>query len=634
VRHASELIDKAIALAARPEVIFASYGDMLRVPGSGRDLFSVRAAGGDVRVVYSPLDTLKIAHENPKKQVVFFAIGFETTAPANAMAVIQAERQGLRNFSVLVSHVTVPPAISAILESGQAGVNGFLAAGHVCTVMGYWEYEPLAGRYGVPVVVTGFEPVDIARGVLMCVRQLEQGKASGKRICPIITGRQRGRAAIPGSSSMRSRLARDRSDPRERLSAAGGLRRLRRGDAIPGRARDPHPRVAGLHQWAGAARPEKAERVPGIRGSLHAPGAAGSDDGLLGGRLRRVLPLWKACRLADGEGGAGVSGKPRLEGWTCPAPLRNYPTIVLGHGSGGLMMADLIRHLFAPALGNELLDQMADSTVIDASSMLQAAGEGARLAFTTDSFVVSPIVFPGGDIGELAVNGTVNDLAMSGAEPLLLSAAFILEEGLPMETLARIAESVRRACEAAGVKVVAGDTKVVNRGHGDGVYISMAGLGVIPPAVRIAPGLARPGDAVLVSGTMGDHGMAVLSRREGLAFETTLESDTAPLAGLVKAMIATSRDIHCLRDLTRGGLAAALNELAAASKVGVEFYEARVPVRPLVGAAEDMAAVIGLRIDGRAHGNTFAICDYLRSRGEPIAFDICSKNERWSCSSP
>ena len=172
-----ELIDKAIALAARPEVIFASYGDMLRVPGSGRDLFSVRAAGGDVRVVYSPLDTLKIAHENPKKQVVFFAIGFETTAPANAMAVIQAERQGLRNFSVLVSHVTVPPAISAILESGQAGVNGFLAAGHVCTVMGYWEYEPLAGRYGVPVVVTGFEPVDIARGVLMCVRQLEQGKA-------------------------------------------------------------------------------------------------------------------------------------------------------------------------------------------------------------------------------------------------------------------------------------------------------------------------------------------------------------------------------------------------------------------------------------------------------------------------
>jgi hydrogenase expression/formation protein HypE len=180
-----------------------------------------------------------------------------------------------------------------------------------------------------------------------------------------------------------------------------------------------------------------------------------------------------------------------LEGWTCPAPLRNYPTIVLGHGSGGLMMADLIRHLFAPALGNELLDQMADSTVIYASSMLQAAGEGPLAS--QPILRRQPNRLPGGDIGELAVNGTVNDLAMSGAEPLLLSAAFILEEGLPMETLARIAESVRRACEAAGVKVVAGDTKVVNRGHGDGVYISMAGLGVIPPAVRIAPGLAGRG---------------------------------------------------------------------------------------------------------------------------------------------
>jgi hydrogenase expression/formation protein HypD len=172
-----EMIDRAIALGERPEVVLASYGDMLRVPGSGKDLFSVRAAGGDVRVVYSPLDALTIARENPEKQVVFFAIGFETTAPANAMAVVQAETQGLRNFSVLVSHVTVPPAISAILDSGEAGVNGFLAAGHVCAVMGYWEYEPLAEKYRVPVVVTGFEPVDIARGVLMCLRQLEEGRA-------------------------------------------------------------------------------------------------------------------------------------------------------------------------------------------------------------------------------------------------------------------------------------------------------------------------------------------------------------------------------------------------------------------------------------------------------------------------
>jgi hydrogenase expression/formation protein HypD len=170
-----ELVDKAIALAAMPGVIFTSYGDMLRVPGSSRDLFAVRAAGGDVRIVYSPLDALQIARDNPDKTVVFFAIGFETTAPANAMAVVQAQAQGLKNFVVLVSHVTVPAAISALMDSPDVKVDGFLAAGHVCTVMGFWEYEPLAARYHIPIVVTGFEPVDLLHGILDCVRQLESG---------------------------------------------------------------------------------------------------------------------------------------------------------------------------------------------------------------------------------------------------------------------------------------------------------------------------------------------------------------------------------------------------------------------------------------------------------------------------
>ncbi len=172
-----ELIDKAVALASRQDVIFVSYGDMLRVPGSERDLFSVKAAGGHVRVVYSPLDSLKIARENPDKTVVFFGIGFETTAPANAMAVVQAKAQGIKNFAMLVSHVTVPPAICALMESPDVRVDAFLAAGHVCTVMGYWEYEPLAKKYNVPVVVMAFEPVDIARAILMCVKQLEEGRA-------------------------------------------------------------------------------------------------------------------------------------------------------------------------------------------------------------------------------------------------------------------------------------------------------------------------------------------------------------------------------------------------------------------------------------------------------------------------
>jgi hydrogenase expression/formation protein HypD len=171
-----ELVDKALAIAAQPNVIFTSYGDMLRVPGSSRDLFTVRAEGGDVRVVYSPLDAVQIAQQNPDKQVVFFAIGFETTAPANAMSVVQAKALGLKNYSVLVSHVCVPPAMHAILSSPYNRVQGFLAAGHVCAVMGYWEYPPIAKQYGVPIVVTGFEPLDIAQGILMTVRQLEEGR--------------------------------------------------------------------------------------------------------------------------------------------------------------------------------------------------------------------------------------------------------------------------------------------------------------------------------------------------------------------------------------------------------------------------------------------------------------------------
>ncbi len=190
-----ELVDKAIALASRPDVIFASYGDMLRVPGSERDLFSVRAAGGDVRIVYSPLDALEIARNNPEKTVVFFAIGFETTAPANAMAVLQAKAQGLRNFTVLVSHVTVPAAIRALLDSPDVQVDGFLAAGHVCTVMGYWEYEPVAEAYYVPIVVTGFEPVDILAGILECVRLLESGRAEVRNAYARSVRREGNRAA-------------------------------------------------------------------------------------------------------------------------------------------------------------------------------------------------------------------------------------------------------------------------------------------------------------------------------------------------------------------------------------------------------------------------------------------------------
>ncbi len=291
-------------------------------------------------------------------------------------------------------------------------------------------------------------------------------------------------------------------------------------------------------------------------------------------------------------------------GWICPVPLQNYPTIVLGHGSGGKMMADLIHHLFLPLLGGDALRQMSDSAVLNMDDF----DPDCRLAFTTDSFVVRPLIFPGGTIGDLAVNGTINDLAMSGARPLWLSSGFILEEGLPLDLLGQIAASLATASRQAGVEIVTGDTKVVERGHGDGLYINTAGIGVIPPGVGPAPDRARPGDILLISGTVGDHGMAVLSVREGLGFDAAIRSDTAPLHGLVEMMLAAAPGgVRCLRDITRGGLAAVLNELAVASHVGMEFEEQRVPVTPAVEAACEMLGLDPLFI--ACEGKLVAIVD-------------------------
>lgn len=263
--------------------------------------------------------------------------------------------------------------------------------------------------------------------------------------------------------------------------------------------------------------------------------------------------------------------------WSCPLPLRNHPNIVMGHGGGGKLSGDLVQHLFMPAFANATLANLGDAAVLDLAD--------GRLAFTTDSFVVRPLFFPGGSIGNLAVNGTVNDLAMSGARPLYLSAGFILEEGLPLTTLAEIVAHMGAAAQQAGVSVVAGDTKVVDRGHGDGVYINTAGIGLIPPGVQIGPAQARPGDAILVSGEIGTHGIAIMSVREGLTFETVIESDCAPLADLVAQMLAVAPDIHVLRDPTRGGLASSLNEIAHASQAGMALEEAAIPVSGPVRAA-------------------------------------------------
>ncbi|MGQ4597669.1 hydrogenase expression/formation protein HypE [Nocardia sp. R6R-6] len=272
-----------------------------------------------------------------------------------------------------------------------------------------------------------------------------------------------------------------------------------------------------------------------------------------------------------------------MAGWVCPMPLRDSPNIVMGHGGGGAMSGELIEHLFLPAFGAAAHAELGDSAVVTLG--------GARLAFSTDSFVVKPMVFPGGSIGELAVNGTVNDLAMAGARPMVLSTAFILEEGTALADIARIAQDVGTAALAAQVRLVTGDTKVVDAGHGDGIYLNTTGIGLVDPGVDIRPQRATAGDVVLVSGDIGVHGVAVLSCREGLEFGTTVLSDTAPLHGLVAAMLATGADVHVLRDPTRGGVAASLNEIARAANIGVALDERCLPVPD---AVRDACGLLGL----------------------------------------
>jgi hydrogenase expression/formation protein HypE len=264
---------------------------------------------------------------------------------------------------------------------------------------------------------------------------------------------------------------------------------------------------------------------------------------------------------------------------SCPLPLSNQDHVTLAHGGGGRMMHTLLERVVLPAFGNQPLASRHDGAVL-------AAGQG-RIAFTTDSYVVHPLFFPGGDIGTLAVTGTVNDLAMCGARPLALSAGFILEEGLPIATLERVVASMARTAKAASVDIVTGDTKVVDRGKGDGLFVNTAGVGVIEHGLAIAPSSVRPGDAILLSGDVGRHGVAIMAVREGLQFESTIETDCAPLAAPVLALLAAGIEVHCLRDLTRGGLATSFIEIAESSRLHVDIDEEAIAVEENVrGACE------------------------------------------------
>ncbi|MEP6709823.1 MAG: hydrogenase expression/formation protein HypE [Verrucomicrobiota bacterium] len=274
-----------------------------------------------------------------------------------------------------------------------------------------------------------------------------------------------------------------------------------------------------------------------------------------------------------------LSGDGSALSGACPLPLTNYKEIVLAHGSGGKLSHQLIEKIVLPQFRNELLEPLHDGAIFSLG--------GERVAFSTDSFVVSPIFFPGGDIGKLAIHGTVNDLAMCGAWPRYLSAGFILEEGTPMEDFWRVVQSMRSAADAAGVMLVTGDTKVVDRGKADKIFINTSGIGVIPDGVNIHPGRAQIGDKILISGPIAVHGIAIMSVREGLEFETEIASDTAPLNGLVETIFAAVKDIHVLRDPTRGGVTSALTEIAQTADVGMLLDESRIPINEEVkGACE------------------------------------------------
>lgn len=288
---------------------------------------------------------------------------------------------------------------------------------------------------------------------------------------------------------------------------------------------------------------------------------------------------------------------------TCPIPIQQYPHILLAHGGGGKLMQQLIEKMFIPVFGDP------KSVQHDAATLTLP---GERIAFTTDSYVVNPLIFPGGNIGSMAVYGTVNDLAMAGAKPLYLSVGLILEEGLPMTTLWEIVQSMQAAAQHANVKIVTGDTKVVDKGKGDGIFINTAGVGILAPETQISPQWVQPGDVVLINGDLGRHGIAIMAVREGLEFETTIESDSAPVADVVGALLAGGVEVHCLRDLTRGGLTSALNEIAEGAGVKIAIDASQIPVREEVQGACEILGFDPLYIANEGRFVAFVPADHAQ----------------------
>ena len=490
-------IDDGLALARRPEVIFAAFGDMMRVPGAHGSPLEHKARGLDVRIVYSPTDALKLARTNPDRHVMFFAIGFETTAPSTALTLMRAKAEGIENFSVFCNHVTIIPAIRAILDSPDMRLDGFIGPGHVSTVIGCRPYEWIAKDEGKPIVVSGFEPLDMLQAIVMLLRQMKEGRTEVENQYKRVVPWEGNRAALGAMAEVFdlrpyfewrglgfiSQSALRLRDAYAAVGRGAGVQRRRRaGDRPQGRP------VRRGPQGSAQARPVQA-----VRQGVHAGAPGRCTDGLLGRLMRSLLQL----RASEDRGlapdpDAGLTPGP-ANGASAPIRFRDSQ-IEMAHGAGGKA---------SPAAGGRPVRAAAlrvsgpgeGDRLSDAARVLVG---GAPVVITTDGFVVTPLVFPGGSIGELAVNGTVNDLAVSGARPVALVTTFVLEAGLPTEILAGEVRAMARAARAAGIAIVGGDTKVVEHGKVDRLLHHDDRHRAAAPGVSLGAGSVRPGDKVLL----------------------------------------------------------------------------------------------------------------------------------------
>ncbi len=550
-------VDDGIALAHQPGVIFTCFGDMMRVPGSHGSLLEAKAAGADIRMVYSPLDALRIAKANPDREVVFFAIGFETTAPSTALTLKRAKAEGVENFSCMCNHVTIVPPLRALLDSPDLRLDGFVGPGHVSTVVGARPFEFIPADYGKPIVVSGFEPLDILQGVHMILTQLAEGRCEVenqyKRVVPY-EGNRRALEVMAEVFELRPHFEWRGlgfiSHSGLKLSEAYADLDAERRWTVPGvRVADPKACQCG-EVLKGVIKPFECK----VFGSACTPErpigtCMVSSEGA-------CAAYYNFGRFATGAGGRvsdAVSERERkvldiIETVRAKRPKFKDAAITMAHGAGGKATQTLIEGLLVPAFGSE-----AGATMADAGAV------GDDLAMTTDSFVVSPLRFPGGSIGDLAVNGTVNDLAVSGARPLALTLAMILEEGLDSGTLRAEVEAIAAAARVAGVEIVAGDTKVVERGHADGMFLCTTGVGRRDPRATLSPQSLRPGDRILVSGSIGEHGTAIMLARGEFELTSDIESDTRSLWPAVDALLdaaGPAAALHARRHARRRRLGA------------------------------------------------------------------------------